>query len=77
MLVAALGLAIGAALGNPQVAPFTLVALAPSAFGGAQPATELPRPTNNHLQYAFTWFGLSGALMAVFISWALRGPPKS
>jgi surfeit locus 1 family protein len=28
--------------------------------------------TNNHLQYAFTWFGLAGALLAVFAVY-LRG----
>ena len=64
---------IGATLGASRVAPFTLVALGPEVTaGGPQPATALPRPTNNHLQYAFTWFGLAGALAAVFVSWVLR-----
>ena len=53
---------IGAALGLPHVAPFTLVALgavAPGVF--PQPATALPRPPNDHLNYALTWFGLASA----------------
>jgi surfeit locus 1 family protein len=33
----------------------------------------LPTPPNNHLQYAFTWFGLAGALLAVFVAWARKG----
>ena len=58
--------AIGASLGLPRVAPFTLVALgAQGAF--PEPATTLPRPPNDHLSYAATWFGLSLALIVVFI----------
>jgi surfeit locus 1 family protein len=65
--------AIGAALGVRNVAPFTLVALgAPASPDAPVPAENLPRPPNNHLQYAFTWFGLAGALMAVFVAW-VRG----
>jgi surfeit locus 1 family protein len=63
--------AIGAALGVPDVAPFTLVALRDKrgAAGAPEPAEGLPRPPNNHLQYALTWFGLAGALLAVFGAW--------
>ncbi len=25
---------------------------------------------NNHLSYAFTWFGMAAALVAVFVVWA-------
>ena len=59
---------IGPALGVPDVAPFTLVALGDAAPPGAypEPATALPRPPNDHLSYAVTWFGLSAALVAVF-----------
>ena len=65
--------AIGDALGVHNVAPFTLVALgAPAAPDAPVPADTLPRPPNNHLQYAFTWFGLAGALAAVFVAW-VRG----
>ena len=60
--------AIGAALGAAPVAPFTLVAMGPSRPGTAdpQPAQALPRPVNNHLSYALTWFGLALSSLAVF-----------
>ena len=61
--------AIGASLGLERVAPFTLVALGkPDRL--PEPAGALPRPPNNHLSYALTWFGLSAALVAVFIVYA-------
>ena len=55
---------IGAALGV-QAAPFTLVAMGP-ADQRPWPAQTLPRPPNNHLNYALTWFALAGALAVVF-----------
>jgi surfeit locus 1 family protein len=60
---------IGAALGLRTVAPFTLVALGPPPPDGGTPipAEHLPRPPNNHLQYAITWYGLAVALLVVFI----------
>ncbi len=64
---------IGTALGARDVAPFTVVALGGGAIlGAAVPADAMPRPPNNHLQYAFTWFGLAGALLAVFGAWARK-----
>ena len=63
---------IGAALGAADVAPFTLVALGKPVGEGPVPAEALPRPPNNHLQYAFTWFGLAGSLVGVFVVW-VRG----
>jgi surfeit locus 1 family protein len=60
---------IGPALGAPNAAPYILVAMGP-AGNGPIPAETLPRPVNNHLQYALTWFGLAGALLGVFIVWA-------
>ena len=68
--------AIAAAMGLPRVAPFTLVALGtvePGVF--PQPATALPRPPNDHLNYALTWFGLAFSLVVVcvvYTSKALR-----
>jgi surfeit locus 1 family protein len=63
--------AIGAALGLPQVAPFGLVVLGPGG-GFPDPARTLPRPTNNHLGYAITWYGLAAALVGVLVAFALR-----
>ena len=65
---------IGASLGHADVEPFTLVAMgAPGRWQAApQPAETLPRPVNNHLQYALTWFGLGAALLGVFGVWAFK-----
>lgn len=63
--------AIGAALGLAQVAPFGLVALG-EAQGLPEPDRRLPRPSNNHLGYAITWYGLAAALVGVFLVWARR-----
>ena len=65
---------IGTSLGA-EVAPFTLVALGapPGVPGVPVPADALPRPVNNHLQYALTWFGLAAALLGVFVAWAKKG----
>jgi surfeit locus 1 family protein len=66
---------IGAALGLDRVAPFTVVALGPTPPAGyPDPAQHLPRPPNNHLSYAFTWYALAGVLLAVFVVWARKGP---
>ena len=65
--------AIGAALGLPRVAPFTLIALGPVVPGVfPQPATALPRPPNDHLNYAFTWFGLAATLAVIFTLYARK-----
>lgn len=82
---------IGPALGLP-VAPFGLtvvrpgparpdgglgIAPAPNQGGVPTPATGFPRPSNPHLGYAVTWFGLALALMAIFALWAssrIRAP---
>jgi surfeit locus 1 family protein len=32
----------------------------------------MPRPANNHLGYAITWYGLAAALAGVFAVWARR-----
>jgi surfeit locus 1 family protein len=62
--------AIGRALGAPDVSPFTLVAMGPRAGAGPILAEAMPSPPNNHFSYALTWFGLAGALLVVFVSWA-------
>ena len=56
---------IGAALGLPHVAPFTLIELG-TGDGLPETATALPRPPNDHLNYALTWFGLAFSLVVVF-----------
>jgi surfeit locus 1 family protein len=64
---------IAAWLGVRDAQPFTLVAMGkPARLNGPVPADALPRPPNNHLQYAFTWFGLAAALVAVFVSWVVK-----
>lgn len=62
---------IGAALGLAQVAPYTLVALGPADASPA-PAQALPRPSNDHLGYAVTWFGLAASLIVIFAIFARR-----
>jgi surfeit locus 1 family protein len=65
--------AIGAAIGLPRVAPFFLVAMgAPPPDGYPEPARHLPRPPNNHLSYAITWYGLAVALVVIFVLWARK-----
>jgi surfeit locus 1 family protein len=64
--------AIGSALGL-KVAPFTLVALGePPPAGFPDPARHLPRPPNDHLSYAITWFGLALALAVIFTAWSAK-----
>jgi surfeit locus 1 family protein len=62
---------IGTALGFAAMAPFTLVALGPP--GVPDPARRLPRPPNEHLQYALTWYGLAAILVVIFAVYAARG----
>jgi surfeit locus 1 family protein len=57
--------AIGASLGHPSVAPFALIVIGP-AGSIPEPVQTLPRPPNDHLSYALTWFSLSVALVIVF-----------
>lgn len=67
--------AIGVALGLHGVAPFVLVAMGPApAAGYPVPAQHLPRPPNDHLSYAITWYGLAAALMVIFWVWARKAP---
>lgn len=65
--------AIGAALGLRQVTPFILVAMGPPPPERyPDPARHLPRPPNNHLSYAITWYGLAVALVVIFVLWARK-----
>ena len=64
---------IGAALGLPAVAPFTLVALGPPPPQlYPDPARHLPRPPNDHLSYAITWYGLAATLVVIFAIYARK-----
>ena len=58
---------IAAAVGVPEVPPFLVESDATANPGGwpkgGQLRVDLP---NNHLQYAFTWFGIAGCLIGVF-----------
>jgi surfeit locus 1 family protein len=65
--------AIGAALGLERTAPFVLVALGPrppDLF--PEPAHAMPRPPNDHLGYAITWYGLAVALLVIFIVYSRK-----
>lgn len=62
---------IAAAVGLAEVAPVGLVELGPRS-ADPMPEQVPPRPTNLHLGYAITWFGLAGALLAVFLVWARK-----
>ena len=64
---------IGAALGLAHVAPITLVAIGPTVPGRfPDPVQTLPRPPDNHLQYAFTWFGFAVTLVIIFLLYARK-----
>jgi surfeit locus 1 family protein len=65
--------AIGSALGLHDVAPFVLVAIGPRPPEQyPDPVRHLPRPPNNHLSYAITWYGLAVALVVIFVLWARK-----
>lgn len=64
---------IGAALGISQVAPFIIVALGQRpAEMFPVPAQRMPRPPNDHLNYAITWFGLAFILATIFVLYARK-----
>jgi surfeit locus 1 family protein len=64
---------IGATLGLGKVAPFTLVEMGDARpEHWPDPAQHLPRPPNNHLSYAITWYGLAFALVVIFSIWARK-----
>jgi surfeit locus 1 family protein len=55
-----------ASLGITGLAPYTLVALGPLTTVPPEPAQRLPRPPNDHLSYALTWYGLAVVLVVIF-----------
>jgi len=62
---------IALALGAPDAAPVFLMLERPAAAARITPQPAPVDIPNNHLGYAITWFGLAGALAAVYIA-ALR-----
>ena len=70
--------ALRTALGLPGTAPYAMVLLGP-AGSLPEPAQTLPRPRNNHLGYAITWYGLALSLIGVFaaFAWRLRKLPHA
>jgi surfeit locus 1 family protein len=36
------------------------------------PVQHLPRPPDNHLQYAITWFGFAVTLVIIFLLYARK-----
>jgi surfeit locus 1 family protein len=59
---------------DAPVAPFTIDLIASETPPGGLPQAGETRFffTNNHLQYALTWYGLAVALLAVFAAFAWR-----
>ncbi len=65
--------AIAAGYGLHDIALFTLIAMGPAPpVGYPDPAKHLPRPPNNHLQYAITWYGLAVVLVVIFIAFVRK-----
>jgi surfeit locus 1 family protein len=63
---------------SPEVAPYVIDAFYDPALSGGLPqgGTTIVEFPNNHLGYAITWFGLAGALVAIFAVFA-RGRLRS
>ncbi len=59
-------------LRDAPIAPYTIDAGAEATPAGGLPQAgeTVVRFSNNHLQYALTWFGLAAVLVAVFIAFA-------
>lgn len=63
--------AIAHAKGLTGVAPFLLDAEATPGVAWPRAGLTVLDVPNNHLQYAFTWFGIAATLVGVFVSFAL------
>lgn len=80
--------AIAAALGVPDALPYALAVVVPRAQSAApsglgatpapargplpDPASAFPEPSNPHLGYAITWFGLAAAWVVIFVLWSRK-----
>ena len=65
---------MAAALGVRRPVPYVLAAETSSnpEWKALKPAPLPASISNNHLGYAITWFGLAGALLAVYLGYVLR-----
>ncbi len=60
--------AIAKAMNMGPVEPFALVVLGAAPAGHyPEPAADFPRPPNNHLSYAITWYSLAIVLVVMFV----------
>ena len=59
--------------GSARRAPFVLEAEASpeNAGGWPQSGVTVLRVPNRHLEYALTWYGLAGALVVVYVAFAV------
>jgi len=55
---------IGQTLGVTNLAPYTLMAMGDAST--PDPVRRLPRPPNDHLGYAITWYSLAAILAVIF-----------
>jgi surfeit locus 1 family protein len=65
--------ALATAKGWGRVAPFYIEQESPVPPGGfPQPGKLVPSLSNNHLQYAVTWYGLALVLAGVFVAYVVK-----
>ena len=69
--------AIAKSLGVAHAAPFILDADADAPVAGPEPGQTRINFPNNHLEYAWTWFGLAGAWVVVAAIYALSASRRS
>ncbi len=64
-------------LGIDRALPFALTVLGPDENGRYPvPAQDFPRPPNNHLSYAITWYSLAVVLVVIFVLRLRERPGK-
>ena len=54
----------------PSTSTYSDRKCAPGVFPA--PVQALPRPSNNHLSYVITWYGLAASLFVIFIVYARK-----